>query len=93
MAFKMKKFSGFKTVGENIKKVSKKVATKVATDKIKKQLVKRGLKTAAKAIPIISAATTAYGVGKTLQKKEVGQKAVENIKKKGSSRSQFLVKI
>ena len=37
MAFKMKKFSGFKSVGENIKKVSKKVATKVATDKIKNQ--------------------------------------------------------
>ena len=93
MAFKMKKFSGFKSVGENIKKVSKKVATKVATDKIKKQLVKRGLKTAAKAIPIIGAATTAYSVGKTLQEKKVGQKAVENMKKKGSNRSQFLGKI
>ena len=93
MAFKMKKFSGFKSVGENIKKISKKAATKVAADKIKKQLVKKGLKTMAKAIPIASAATTAYSVGKTLQEKEVGQKAVENMKKKGSSRSQFLGKI
>ena len=93
MAFKMKKFSGFKSVCENIKKVSKKVATKVATDKIKKQLVKRGLKTAAKAIPIVSAATTAYSVGKKLQEKEVGQKTVENMKKKGNNRNKFLGKI
>jgi len=89
----MKKFSGFKSVGENIKKISKKAATKVATDKIKKQLVKKGLKTVARTIPMVSAVTTAYGVGKTLQEKEVGQKAVKNMKKKGSSRSQFLGKI
>ena len=75
MAFKMKKFSGFKTVGENIKKVGKKVASKVATDKIKKQLIKKGLKTAAKTVPIVGAVTTAYSVGKKLQEKEVGQKA------------------
>ena len=92
MAFKMKKFSGFKSVEETAEKVGKKVGSKIASKQVKKQLVKQGLKTAARSVPVVGAAVTAYDVGKAIQKEEVGQKAVSNMKKKGSSRSQFFGK-
>ena len=92
MAFKMKKFSGFKDVGDTAEKVGKKVGSKIASKQVKKQLVKQGLKTAARSVPVVGAAITAYDVSKAIQKEEVGQKAVDNMKKKGSSRSQFLGK-
>ena len=93
MAFKMNKFSGFKSTEETVEKVGKKVGSKVASKQIKKQLVKQGLKTAARSVPVVGAAVTAYDAAKAIQKEEVGQKAVGNMKKKGSSRSQFLGKV
>ena len=81
MAFKMKKFSGFKSVGENIKKISKKAATKVAAGEIKKQLVKKGLKTMARTIPMVSAVTTAYSVGKFADKINPEGNTVTRLKK------------
>jgi len=92
MAFKMKKFSGFKNTSDTAKKVGEKVGTKVALKEAGKKLVKAGLK-AGRFLGPVGAAVTAYDVGKVMHKEEIGKKVLKNMKKKNSSRNQFLGKI
>mgnify|MGYP003143010880 FL=1 len=69
MAFKMKKFSGFKDINEAAEYAAKKTRNKIASKQIKKQLVKQGFKAAARTLGPVGGAMMAYDVAKFAHEK------------------------